>query len=70
MFYRYHHDICFEVGAMHAEIMHFILTFDTITFFSIIHVHTGTNIKLVTSRENKGTEREAPGPGLGLCQFN
>ena len=20
-------------------------------------------------RENKGTEREAPGPGLGICQF-
>ena len=25
--------------------------------------------KRIVSRENKGTEREAPGPGLGICQI-
>ena len=24
----------------------------------------------INARENKGTEREAPGPGLGVCQFH
>ena len=32
-------------------------------------VNTVTNTDLTTARENKGTEREAPGPGLGICQF-
>ena len=25
---------------------------------------------MVLSRENKGTERETPGPALGICQFH
>ena len=25
---------------------------------------------LFSPRENKGTEREAPSPGLGICQFH
>ena len=31
------------------------------------YMHTSDD---VTPRENKGTEREAPGPGLGKCQFH
>ena len=28
------------------------------------------NQTLTTPRENEGTEREAPSPGLGICQFH
>ena len=41
------------------EVLHTTLIFLTM----IIDIY-------VISRENEGTEREAPSPGLGICQFH
>ena len=30
----------------------------------------GIQCSYTIASENKGTEREAPGPGLGICQFH
>ena len=59
----------FEKMAKSSHSYHAAVIFLT-SFFSLQVCVDNLQCKGVRSRENEGTEREAPGPALGICHVH